>query len=212
MSANVTMSMSRPIWAEPGAVLAYHGRSLTSLLIRMATGSPITHVAIIAEITADDLRKARGCVPEDWRNGLYVVESTTLASSDCEVCKRPIKGIQVHSLSSLLNYDGKVGVTLPSEPLTVEESKALTQFLLARVGLCYDYASAVLTAMRWVKKWLPCLRGRRSYHCSEEVADALVKTMPDRVWPDDNPGTLNPGELIAKLRTVSKYSDLYYLN
>ena len=115
----------------PGDIIGFSGRGFLSDLINVATyGVPrygLSHVGIIGE----------------WRDELYLFESTTLDDEECAILGKRINGVQAHPIERrITNYDGKVWHYPLCRELSQDESLSLSGFLFWALGLPYDNIGA----------------------------------------------------------------------
>lgn len=203
---------------SPGTILACSGRGWISRLIRGATCSRYSHVATVANIFPGDLHehecrrwKPSHTLLSRWHQNdhhSFVVESTTLADWPCEITGNAIAGVQVHALADWLEcYQGDVWALRPIVPLTYDESRRLTEYLLDYVGTEYDGTGAGIAGTRWLKRFLPCARDRRRFYCCELSAAALLFALQGRILPELQPGELSPAEYVSALVGSGLYAE-----
>lgn len=190
-----------------GDVLAFSGRGRMSRLIRWATCSRYTHVAVVAYVDKSDLGYVPPDVPlllmEEWQPRPILFESTTLASDPCIFAGRPIAGAQAHEIDRrLAEYPGAVWLLRRKSHWTLDRrgSVWLARRLLSTIGRPYDEPGAALSATRLLKRW--CCRWRAadrgSLYCVEQAAWALEPTLGP-LAAAFQPGQMRPCDLVRLL-------------
>jgi hypothetical protein len=139
-----------------------------------------------------------------WRDGLYIVESTTLGGMPCAIQGKPFSGVQVHPYEDYVrSYVGKVWLMRLVEPMSAEESQLLTDISLDLVGTPYDFAGAGLASTRWLKRlcfWRTA--SRETQFCIETLLACLLFAMQGRVMPRIDPGEVTPSYLERRRREL----------
>ena len=192
---------------SPGTILVYSGRGRLSRLIEWATCSRYSHGATVVAIAKADLVNYRGprlwkFTPElaSWRDGLKVVESTSLSERPCLLLGRRFAGVQVHDLGeSILQYDGRVWAMTPRVPFSASESERLTQRALQLVGIPYDELGALLAATTLLKRILPYAQDRSRQECVELNGDLLLHAACGRQLSEIKPGQWTPAGMVRLL-------------
>ena len=210
-SPHVSESLSQ---YQPGTIFLFGGTNWVSRLIQAWTCSRYSHVAIVADIQAVDVRAHRPVrvwrpsydIGAGWQDGPYLVESTTLESGPCEILRRPINGVQVRRINQRIeDFPGKIWAMRPRHALDECESMLLTQWLLDHVGRPYDYEGAGIGGLRWLDRWLPCSHSRSRMFCSELVGGAIAYALQGRQLPEIDPGCLTPSDLANTLAKFGLY-------
>jgi hypothetical protein len=116
---------------NPGDVIGFSGACFTSDLVNVATwGIPrvdLSHVAILA----------------NYKNELFLFESTTLDTAPCEITGKKIAGVQAHNLDrTIKEYEGKVFHYPLTKLINAEQSKKLSNFLFDMLGISYNMIGA----------------------------------------------------------------------
>jgi hypothetical protein len=158
-------SVERALDLRPGDKIFFYGCGFLSLLIRFGTctwwqlftlqwvfGKVPSHVATV-------FRRGRD---------LLLVESTTLNSQPCCVRGLCVKGVQAHPIiDRIRSYRGRVAVVRWNEyqRLDTNQSKKLTQMVLARLGESYDAIGAAVCGAALVSRWWQF--DKRKTFCSE---------------------------------------------
>ena len=211
---------ARPIhWPDAwhtADLLAFSGRSLVSLSIKVGTCSPISHVAAIAWTPGWQLRSlaAGGVIKlpahrfRQWNDRHLLYESTTLSEEPCQITGQRIQGVQAHPpVERIARYDGRVRLyrLTPAwrHEFTVEKATRLTGHLLARIGQHYDGRGAILAGTRVVKHfWAWRLVDRSSLFCSEYLAAVLQHV---GLFPISNASKVTPASLVKLLVEAEVY-------
>lgn len=147
---------------QPGDLLGFCGNSSLSQFIILNTyGIPwwsLSHIAIAADLMGDTV----------------FFESTSVNPDPCMIQGKCVKGVQVHSLASLDNYDAKIWHYPLRRSLNQKENKDLTDFLMSTVGKSYDYIGAFRSGAK-VFSWIESKLHEENLHnifCSELCAAA----------------------------------------
>lgn len=208
-------------------IIAMSGRGLISDGIKVATCSETSHVGGIARVAKQHLEhlakigtvRPPAEIIDRWQERCLLFESTTLASTPCEITGNTIRGVQAHEpLSRIESYCGNVSYYRLTEDYRrkfSQESREenLTYFLLARIGTPYDKWEAVHSGMQmWkrLKRWLPWSHYNRSkkLFCSEYLAKALQIV---DFFPLGSPSRINPRELLSILVDDEIYEGPYLI-
>jgi len=125
-----------PADIKAGDVIGFSGRHFYSVLINIGTfGVPLwglSHVGIMAD--APDGR-------------LLLFESTDDSGIPCEISRRPVVGVQAHTLESVVEaYRGRMWHYPLYRPLYVHERCRLAKFLESTAGRPYDTKGALRAA------------------------------------------------------------------
>jgi len=202
---------------QTGDIIAFSGRSQTSLTIRLATCSAISHVGCVAVVPPWQLNDLVGCrvvdVEEerliDWQEQPLLFESTTLAETPCAITGRVLLGVQAHKPDErVASYNGRAWRyrLTPAWRRTFTENdgpRRLTGHLLARIGTQYDGRGAILAGTRIVKHWWAWTRAdRSSLFCSEYLAAVLQHV---GLFPLSNASQVTPASLIRTLVSAEVY-------
>ncbi len=194
---------------KPGDIILFSGIGWKSWLVEGVTCSPFSHIAHCAYITKKDLAKTRPVRKwkatqeqiNDWQDGLYIVESTTLGNLPCAIQGIPFSGVQVHSYEEYVrSYYGKVWLMPLIDALSSEESQRLTDVSLDLVGKPYDTAGAGLSGTRLLKHlcfWRTA--DRSTVFCAEDAWVCLSFTLQGRLLPLVDPGEVSPRGLVDVL-------------
>lgn len=208
--------------SQPGDILLFSGRwsDRTARAIKLGTCSRWTHVAGCVAITYADIVEANRrreswgeeLLPvgrEDFDDGVYLFEATTLSPLACRIQLRQVNGVQVHwPRERIESYDGRVWRRTLKRPLLRTESFLLTLRVLDSIGAPYDYSGAGLSATWIVKRW--GLLGRRKaadtrqMFCSEELLECYQFALFHRLSRRVTSGALPP-------RDVATWAEELYL-
>ncbi len=174
---------------KTGDLLAFSGKSRTSRLIRWATRSPYSHVALIWRLSG--LRFFNGV--------LVVIESTTEAGLPDAVTHELRKGVQIHFLAQRVDaYHGAVWWVPLQRPLHRREEKAMAEWLQQAhcKRIPYDTAQAIGAGLDLFDHL--GLQNEPDYSalfCSELVARALqVAGLLDEAA---NPSEMTPQDVVS---------------
>lgn len=185
---------------EPGDVIAFEGSGIVPTVIKWATWSPYSHVAIIARPRYQDLRRSDATDKENChalKSRTLLFESTSLNPLTCLVHQRRVDGVQVHDWRDSIRGYKKVWLYKLRDPLYVDESVRLSEYLCSQLQRCYDFLGAMKSGTRILKHFLlPCGKDLRYLFCSEYVAEALQHC---RHWDvNANTSKITPGGLIRQ--------------
>jgi hypothetical protein len=196
---------------QTGDILAFSGEGRTSLTIRLATCSAVSHVGCVSLVPAWQLRDLAGCRVVDvaaerlatWHEQPLLFESTTLVDLPCAITGRVIEGVQAHAPQERVErYNGRVWRYRLTDAwretfLEVDGPRRLTGHLLARIGTQYDGRGAILAGTRIIKHWWAWSRAdRSSLFCSEYLASVLQHV---GLFPISNASQMTPASLIRTL-------------
>ena len=196
---------------QAGDILAFSGSGRTSLTIRLATCSAISHVGCVSLVPAWQLRDLVGCRVVDveaerlanWNEQPLLFESTTLVDLPCAITGRVIEGVQAHGPQQRIEtYAGRVWRYRLTDAWRqtfheLDGPRRLTGHLLARIGTQYDGRGAILAGTRIVKHWWAWSRvDRSSLFCSEYLASVLQHV---GLFPISNASQVTPASLIRTL-------------
>jgi len=202
---------------QTGDILAFSGHGRTSLTIRVATCSAVSHVGCVATVPAWQLRDLVGCRVVDvaaerlarWNSTPLLFESTTLVDLPCAITGRTIQGVQAHEPAERVQvYDGRVWRYRLTNAwretfLAHDGPRRLTGHLLAKIGTQYDGRGAILAGTRLVKHWWAWTRtDRSSLFCSEYLAGVLQHV---GLFPISNASQVTPASLIRTLVAAEVY-------
>jgi hypothetical protein len=182
----------------PGDLVLFAGNSWESRAIALTTSSPaqvilgqwFSHVAICA----------------DYRDRVLLFESTTLCDLACEIQRRKVHGPQAHDPRLRIHsFAGRVWRMRLSRDkrLCDDERRALTEFLIGKLGEGYDYEGAaicgtrLLRLARWIRPNLDRL------FCSRYCMSALKAI--DIVDHDLNPAVYSPARMARDLQWWGTY-------
>jgi hypothetical protein len=179
---------------EPGDLLIFYGRDLSSRVIEWATRGP-SHVGIVCPLPAR--------VKED---NLLLFESTTLCNEPCVLTGQFIEGVQAHEPASrIAGYPGEVALLrlMPAWRLNEREAALLYDWLMHVASVPYDLRGALLSGTR-LFKWTALMpyADLESLFCSELCAAALMRL---HRLPLSNPSLYNPASLVRELRRCGTY-------
>ena len=198
---------------EAGTILMSRGKGATSNLIAWGTCSRFSHIAIVVRIDRCDIavkipsrhwRPHRQLI-DQWEDGMYVVESTSLSPKPCEILRHHIAGVQVHKPIDLPFTGSHYWQMRLHHPLSDMESRRLTEACLNRVGIPYDFAGAGLAGAALINKFLPCAYDHRRYFCCEFVGEAILLGLEGRKMAELKAGTLPPGKIAKALQCHGLY-------
>lgn len=214
-----------PFDFQSADIVAFTGNSPTSKRIRFATCSDISHVAGIAKISPQQLRKAARenhlAIPQidHFQTRLVLFESTTLNDRPCLITGKHISGVQAHDPAQRCReYDGGVRVyrLTPDWKTKFERGTGpedLGDFLLSRLGRPYDAFEALesgsrvlqyLAVWRWFANLFDCSRENHSQRlfCSEYLASVwrLVN-----LYPSGSISKVSPAKFIKQLERLEIY-------
>lgn len=174
---------------KTGDVLAFSGKSRTSRIVRWATRSPYSHVAL--------LWRAR--LPGGFGASVMLIESTTLVDLPDALTRRVHKGVQLHFVSQRVSaYDGRIWWVPLREPLRPTAQRKMEAWL--RQTHCkqvpYDLAQAIGAGFDLLDALgLANEPDFSALFCSELVARALqVAGVLD---PGVNASELTPADVVA---------------
>jgi hypothetical protein len=183
-------SDGKPI-PKPGDLLGFSARDWSGTLINLASwGIPawgLSHVAIVAH---------NPCYPT--LRGPCLWESTTLCSVPCLVAKRPVAGVQAHTIHSRVSgYRGRVWHYPLAVPLEESDAAALSGYCLGHAGWTYDTIGAFRSGgFGWLEsRFRP--ENLASLFCSEFVAACYRRV---GVWRTAHCSRWNPNHLVRSLR------------
>ena len=172
---------------QPGDIIAFAGSSKFSKLIRLATGSNVTHIAIV-------------CLSEVEYHGNTTVEIMESVKEDisCET-GLPVTGVTRNRLSTkLASYHGDIyWIPLSRQTRTKLDYTAAVNFLMSVTGKPYDMPQAIqsgldlLDASKWVTY---AVEDYSAFFCSELAAAALKAGRV--LGPETNPSEMTPVDLI----------------
>lgn len=208
-------------------VLAFSAgwRDWEGLFIKVATCSPVSHIAGVANVDARHLvaeaaRRERLLgrdrdtihfrhLAATWARRTLVIESTTLCPEPCALLGRAIDGVQAHEprerIAGYLAAGGRVWLYRPTADWQIdpEQSELLTRFLLRHVGAAYDYGQAIASAERLMRRcWWFQPANLHAVFCSE-LWDAALQQI--RLLAPDDYSTVNPARLLRTLVKIGRY-------
>jgi hypothetical protein len=173
---------------EPGDILGFSGRGLVSDTVNLFTyGIPrwsLSHVAIIGE----------------YEGRLLLFESTTLDRQPCAILGECIHGTQAHEIEDRIKgYDGKVWHYPLTTPLSNEQRRQLTTFLVLTLGTPYDEIGAFRSGGLGFSYLESLLRpsSLHSIFCSEWCAEAHARIS---VFKTNNVSRYNPNHFVRDER------------
>ncbi len=174
---------------KTGDVLAFSGKSRTSRIVRWATRSPYSHVAL--------LWRAR--LPGGFGPSVLLIESTTLVDLPDAVTRSVHKGVQLHFASQRVSaYEGKVWWVPLREPLKPAAQRKMEAWL--RQTHCqrvpYDLVQAIGAGFDLLDALgLENEPDFSALFCSELVARALqiAGVIPESV----NASELTPADVVG---------------
>jgi len=179
---------------KPGDVIAFSGKGTFSEVIKWATWSPISHVAVLMQTRVKDYAS----------NSFFnqIIESTSL---------NDFNGVQMSQLSQRLEaYHGDVWWLPLREPMTAEQHTAFYEFLFkqAKERKRYDMPQAIKSALDLLDKQHGPGYNHESFErffCSELVAAGLEKA---GVVPQLNSSEVTPINLCRWDIFTPKYYQL----
>lgn len=184
---------------QPGDLLAFHGRGLTSAIInaftwgwpfrRPARWAGISHVAVV------------GFHPHDMQ-AAALYESTTGSTLPCLYSGWPVSGVQCHRIEErLAEYEGLVWhYPLTAAAREFYNEEAGQSFLWAACYRPYDWHQALAaraTPLGWLCRKLCRHNAAAAYYCSELVAGAWHAGFGN--WPELQQ---NPNRLLRRARRM----------
>jgi hypothetical protein len=204
---------------EPGDLLLFYGRDLSSRVIEWATRGP-SHVGIVcphrlppdlspaggsgaAGTGGEERRETLAPRPDDT---LLLFESTTLCDLPCLLTGRPIQGVQAHDPARrIATYRGAVARLRLTRAwrLNVHEIALLHEWLMGVASEPYDLRGALISGTR-LFKWSALMPypDLESLFCSELCAAALMRL---HRMPLENPSAFNPASLVREVRRCGTY-------
>lgn len=168
---------------RPGDLLFFAGRDLESRAIALRTaglrnllaGRWFSHVGPCAEHKGETL----------------LIESTTFCDEPCLLSGKRIAGVQAHLPAERVeNYQGKVWRLRLRRPLDALESRHLSDFLLAQIGLPYNYRRAAELATFFARR-IPEAPLPDAWFCDELAIEAFK--VINRAGHDNDPERFSPG-------------------
>lgn len=218
---------------QNGDILAFSGHGPTSLLIRGATCSSISHVGGVCYVTPEAIQQhleATGRVDATgstisvltyWKPRFLLFESTTLSDLPCEITGLSIHGVQAHTPEKRIEqYNGKIWRYRMTQSWyqTFDENdgpRKLSEKLLALIGTQYDRWEAINSGTHLLKhsKFWAILRsllpGVKANHdkqlfCSEYLVSVLQHL---GMFGLEDAGKINPAELISRLVSAGVLED-----
>jgi hypothetical protein len=197
---------------EPGDLITFYGRDLTSRVIEWATRGP-SHVGIVCPHALESSLQAASDNHDDSSQTRLkpalqplLFESTTLCDEPCALAGRRVVGVQAHDpRSRIATYPGRVALVrlTPAWRLSLHEVSKLQEWLLAVASEPYDLPGALLSGTR-LFKWTSLMPypDLGSLFCSELCAAALMRLYR---MPLANPSLYNPASLVRELRRCGTY-------
>lgn len=173
----------------PGDLIAFSGRGRYSDIIRLATGSNVTHVGIITHALVGGLDYPTVEIFESVKHRI------------CPDTGRPVVGVIRSRLSDVVeHYDGLIWhLRLSSFARPLFDPFAATEFLMSLCGMPYDLPQAVLAGINRLTnnrdKALHAVEDYSALFCAELAAGAYKAA---GVLPDDlNASGITPACLIS---------------
>jgi hypothetical protein len=206
---------------EPGDLLIFYGRDLSSRVIEWATRGP-SHVGIVCPHEVEESKRSntsKEFILEDSstpltsstastrdRAQVLLFESTTLCAEPCALTGRRIRGVQAHDPASrIAGYRGRAALLrlMPAWRLNGREIDLLHDWLMHVASEPYDLRGALVSGTR-LFKWTALMPypDLGSLFCSELCAAALMRLYR---MPLSNPSLYNPASLVRKLRRCGTY-------
>jgi hypothetical protein len=194
---------------EPGDLLIFYGRDLSSRIIEWATRGP-SHVGIVCPHPFV-VPPSGGAAAKPPASGtpteMLLFESTTLCDEPCRLTGRCIAGVQAHEPDSrIASYPGDVALLrlMPAWRLNPREVGLLHDWLLHVASEPYDLRGALISGTR-LFKWTALMPypDLDSLFCSELCAAALMRLYR---LPLANPSLYNPASLVREVRRCGTYA------
>jgi hypothetical protein len=194
---------------EPGDLLIFYGRDLSSRVIEWATRGP-SHVGIVcphalAVPPSGGADRAAG-PPEGGTTNMLLFESTTLCDEPCALTGKRISGVQAHEPKSrIAGYPGDAALVrlMPAWRLSRREVELLHHWLMHVASEPYDLRGALISGTR-LFKWTALMPypDLGSLFCSELCAAALMRL---HRLPLSNASLYNPASLVREVRRCGTY-------
>ena len=197
---------------EPGDLVLFYGRDLSSRVIEWATRGP-SHVGIVCShaLVVPPSGGGAGKPPEGGTtsgttSGALLFESTTLCDEPCALTGKRLAGVQAHDPASRIEgYLGQVALLRLTRAwrLNLSEVGLLHNWLMHVASEPYDLPGALLSGTR-LFKWTALMPypDLGSLFCSELCAAALMRL---HRMPLANPSLYNPASLVRELRRCGTY-------
>jgi len=182
---------------QPGDIIAFSGHSRFSRLIKLATDSNVTHIAIV-------------CLSQVEHHGSTTVEIMESVKEDiCPVTGLPVTGVTRNRMSTkLASYHGDVWwIPLSRQTRAKLDYSAAINFLMSVEGRPYDMPQAIQSGLDLLD---PCdwvthaVEDYSAFFCSELAAAALK--YGGVLNPEFNPSESTPVDLIR----LPVYGKNYY--
>lgn len=168
---------------KAGDVLLFRGKNVASWAIALGTNLPSQWV--------------RDCAPShvgicaEYKGNILLFESTTLANLDCDILKKPVRGVQSHEpVKRIRHYEGRVWrMPVNAEwQLSASQGERLSTFVMAHLGEGYDFDGLARTVFDHLVTFLRPPRSKTI--CSRFVARAAMHSglvarniIPDKISP-----------------------------
>ncbi len=175
----------------PGCLTWFCGREFVSRAIALWTCS-------VPQLWRGEWISHCGIVALDKFGDVKHYESTTLKTPE------NFDGVQKNDPYQRINeYEGRVYVSRPRVPLTVGQSKRLTESLEMFLGTPYDMHGAALAGTRWIKRYFDA--DRSQVFCDELVSMVLMDSgkLEEGLYA---PAEMTPASLAAWLSRMGIYS------
>ncbi|MGE5194070.1 MAG: hypothetical protein ACM3U2_16365 [Deltaproteobacteria bacterium] len=194
---------------EPGDLLIFYGRDLSSRVIEWATRGP-SHVGIVCPhalaVPPSGGHAGAARPPDGGTASALLFESTTLCDEPCALTGKCIAGVQAHEpMSRITGYPGNVALLrlMPAWRLSAREVDLLRDWLLHVASEPYDLRGALISGTR-LFKWTALMPypDLESLFCSELCAAALMRL---HRLPLSNPSLYNPASLVREVRRCGTY-------
>jgi len=182
---------------QPGDIIAFCGNSKFSRLIKLATSSNVTHIAIV-------------CLSHVEYHGSVTVEIMESVQEDiCYETGLPVTGVTRNRMSTkLASYHGDVWwIPLSPDTRARLDYSAAINFLMSVEGRPYDMPQAIQAGIDLLDRseWLTyAVEDYSAFFCSELAAAALK--YGGVLDPKFNPSETTPVDLIR----LPVYGSNYY--
>lgn len=172
---------------RPGDIIAFSGKALVSKLVKRATRSNISHIAIICHAVIADYGRITVEIMESVKEG------------QCRKTGRAVSGVTRNRLSTKIStYDGAIWwLPLSTETRARLNHPAAINFLMSVQGRPYDLPQAIQSAINTLDRLKIITYAAEDYSalfCSELAAAALK--VGGVLSPTSNPSEMTPIDLI----------------
>jgi hypothetical protein len=171
----------------PGDMLSFSGKGFVSELIKLRTGSPISHVAGVY----GNYDSIPGQPPQ-----VLIMESTSICDQPDAISGEVIKGVQMHSLQTrAAMYEGDIFWHQLKHPLRDDQWERMTQWLNEKHSkkTKYDTRQAIMSVIDWVDVFgFASEKDFSELFCSELIAAWYQKG--GLISEEYNPSEMEPND------------------